>query len=106
MKRPAFALVLVCLGAMVAPLDTAVNVAFPSIAAAFEITPRDIVWVVIAFVFTQSLSSLLFGRLGDLYGHRRMFLIGMAGSVFAHGALGMASDFLSLVGLRALRGQR
>lgn len=104
MKRPAFALVLVCLGAMVAPLDTAVNVAFPSIAAAFEITPRDIVWVVIAFVFTQSLSSLLFGRLGDLYGHRRMFLIGMAGSVFAHGALGMASDFLSLVGLRALQG--
>ncbi|NBS64406.1 MAG: MFS transporter [Betaproteobacteria bacterium] len=104
MKRPAFALALVCLGAMVAPLDTAVNVAFPAIAAAFGVAPRDIVWVIIAFVFTQSLSSLVFGRLGDLYGHRRMFLIGMAGSVLAHGALAMAGDFLSLVVLRALQG--
>jgi len=89
---------------MVAPLDTAVNVAFPAITAAFGVPPRDIIWVVIAFVLTQSISSLVFGRLGDVYGHRRMFLIGMAGSVLAHGALAMASDFLSLVALRALQG--
>lgn len=104
MRRPSLALVLICLGAMVAPLDTAVNVAFPVIAEAFKVPPHDIIWVVIAFVLTQSISSLVFGRLGDLYGHRRMFLIGMAGSVFAHGALAMASDFLSLLGLRALQG--
>lgn len=104
MKRSTRAVAVVCLGAVVAPLDTAVNVAFPAIVAAFGVAQRDIVWVVISFVLTQSLSSLLFGRLGDLYGHRRMFIAGIVGSILAHAALAFAADYLSLVALRALQG--
>ncbi len=89
---------------MVAPLDTAVNVAFPVITAAFEVAPSDIRWVVVAFVLTQSLVSLLVGRLGDLSGHRRMFMLGMFASVVAHGVLAWAPDYSSLIGLRALQG--
>ncbi len=94
----------VCLGAMVAPLDTAVNVAFPAIVSAFNVPARQIVWVVVAFVLTQSVVSLLFGRLGDLYGHRRVFMLGVLASVVAHGVLIWAPDYSTLVALRAVQG--
>lgn len=94
----------VCLGAMVAPLDTAVNVAFPVIVSAFDVPARQIVWVVVAFVLTQSVVSLLFGRLGDLYGHRRMFMLGVLSSVVAHAVLAWAPDYSTLVALRAVQG--
>ena len=85
----------VCLGAMVAPLDTAVNVGFPAIVAAFGVAPRHIIWVVVAFVLTQSVVSLVFGRLGDLFGHRRMFMLGVAASVVAHAVLAVALEHRS-----------
>ena len=99
-----WAIAVVCLGAMVAPLDTAVNVGFPAIVAAFGVAPRHIIWVVVAFVLTQSVVSLVFGRLGDLFGHRRMFMLGVAASVVAHAVLAVAPDYATLVGLRALQG--
>jgi len=101
---PLAAVALICVGAMVAPLDTAVNVAFPNIVESFGVAPRDILWVVLAFVFTQSVASLLFGRLGDLYGHRRMFMLGMLASAIANAALALAPGYGWLIGLRALQG--
>jgi len=101
---PLAAVALVCVGAMVAPLDTAVNVAFPTIVESFGVAPREILWVVLAFVFTQSVASLFFGRLGDLYGHRRMFMLGMLASAIANAALALAPSYGWLIGLRALQG--
>jgi predicted MFS family arabinose efflux permease len=97
-------LVVVCLGASLAPLDAAVNAAFPAIVTAFGRSPRDIQWVILAFVVVQSLASLLFGRLGDRWGHRRMFAIGVAASVFTHAGIVLAPDFATLVAWRALQG--
>ena len=101
---PLAAVALICVGAMVAPLDTAVNVAFPNIVDSFGVAPREILWVVLAFVFTQSVASLFFGRLGDLYGHRRMFMLGMLASAIANAALALAPSYGWLIGLRALQG--
>lgn len=101
---PLAAVALICVGAMVAPLDTAVNVAFPNIVESFGVAPREILWVVLAFVFTQSVASLLSGRLGDLYGHRRMFMLGMLASAIANAALALAPGYGWLIGLRALQG--
>jgi MFS family permease len=104
LRNPVFGLFLVCAGALVGPLDTAVNVAFPAMTAAFGLALRDIQWVVIAFVVAQSFVTLVSGRLGDLYGHRRIFAIGMAACVLAHTAAGFAPDYAWLVAMRVLQG--
>jgi MFS family permease len=102
--RARLGLAIVCLGALVAPLDTTVNTAFPVITAAFGLPARDVQWVVIAFVIAQSSLALVFGHLGDRFGHRRVFAIGLAASVLAHAAVALAPDFPSLVGARVLQG--
>lgn len=94
----------VCLGALVAPLDTTVNTAFPVITAAFALPLRDIQWVVIPFVLAQSSFALVFGHLGDRLGHRRVFALGLGASVVAHAAVALAPDYPTLVGMRVLQG--
>lgn len=64
-------LAVVCLGASVGPFDATVNTAFPVITAAFGWPRHEIQWVVIAFVLAQSSLTLVFGRLGDLFGYHR-----------------------------------
>ena len=61
-------LLVVGLGTLLAPFDTAVNIAFPSITRAFELSLEDIRWVVIAYVLTYASLMLACGRLGDLVG--------------------------------------
>jgi MFS family permease len=95
---------LICAGALLSPLDSSVNIAFPSIVESFAIEPRDIQWVVIAFVVAQSLASLAFGRVGDLHGHRRVFAAGLACCVLAHWAVAQSETFGMLVATRALQG--
>ncbi len=102
--RRRLALLAVCLGTLAGPLDTTVNTAFPVISAAFALSPQAIQWVVIAFVLTQTCLTLVFGRLGDLFGHRRIFAIGLATCAVAHLAVGLAPDFPTLVAMRVLQG--
>ena len=75
--RPRLALAVVLAGASVAPLDTAVNVAFPAITAAFSLELPEIRWLVIVYVLTYGALMLVGGRLGDLHGYRRVFGIGL-----------------------------
>lgn len=102
--RRRLALLAVCLGTLAGPLDTTVNTAFPVISAAFALAPHAIQWVVIAFVLTQTSLTLVFGRLGDLFGHRRIFAIGLATCAVAHPAVGLAPDYPTLVAMRVLQG--
>jgi MFS family permease len=95
---------LICAGALRSPLDSSVNIAFPSIVDAFAIQPRDIQWVVIAFVVAQSLASLAFGRVGDLHGHRRVFTAGLACCLLAHWSVALSQTFSALIATRALQG--
>ena len=67
--RSAFGLAVICLGTLVAPLDSAVNIAMPSISRAFDAAIADIRWIVIAYVLTYSSLLLVFGKLGDLFGY-------------------------------------
>jgi MFS family permease len=98
------ALAVVCAGALLGPLDTSVNVAFPAITEAFALALRDIQWVVIGYVLAQTGLTLLFGRLGDRLGHRRIFALGVASGALTHLAVGFAPDYATLVGLRVLQG--
>jgi hypothetical protein len=70
-------LMVLCLGVLMIVLDTTiVNVALPSIRADLGFTETSLVWVVNAYMLTFGGFLLLGGRLGDLYGHRKLFLIG------------------------------
>ncbi len=68
---------LVGLGASVVPLDTAVNIGFPDITASFGLPIEMIQWVVICYVLTYSSLLLAFGRIGDIFGHARVFRAGL-----------------------------
>jgi MFS family permease len=62
------------LGVATGPLDSAVNIAFPAITQAFDISLPTIQWVIICYVLTYASLLLSCGRLGDVIGHRRVFL--------------------------------
>ncbi|MFN0301414.1 MAG: MFS transporter [Burkholderiales bacterium] len=94
----------VCIGNLVGPLDSSVNVAFPAITAAFGIAITDIQWIVISYIIAQSSLTIVFGKIGDLFGHRRVFQIGMAACAIAHLLCGLAPTYQALVGWRMFQG--
>src|ERR1043166_1834407 len=83
MNRSTVQALAVGLGTAVAPLDTSVNIAFPAITRGFDLATADIQWVVICYVLTYTSLTLALGRIGDIYGHARMFRAGLIWSTVA-----------------------
>jgi EmrB/QacA subfamily drug resistance transporter len=99
------ALYVLCLGDLMIVLDTTiVNVALPSIRTDLGFTEASLAWVVNAYLLTFGGFLLLAGRLGDLYGQRRLFLIGITSFTVASLACGLANSKGLLVGARAVQG--
>src|SRR5919199_1057871 len=99
------ALIVLCLGSLMIVLDaTIVNVALPSIRADLGFSETSLAWVVNAYLLTYGGFLLLGGRLGDLFGHRRLFLAGITLFTLASLACGLASSQGVLVGARAVQG--
>src|SRR5580765_657080 len=99
------ALYVLCAGELMIVLDTTVvNVALPSIRESLAFTEASLVWVVNAYMLTYGGFLLLGGRLGDFYGHRRMFLHGIALFTVASLVCGMANTQWLLVAARAVQG--
>jgi EmrB/QacA subfamily drug resistance transporter len=99
------ALMVLCLGVLMIVLDTTiVNVALPSIRTDLGFTETSLVWVVNAYMLTFGGFLLLGGRLGDLYGHRRMFLVGLVLFTLASLACGIANSQGLLIAARAVQG--
>ncbi|WP_170979555.1 MFS transporter [Roseomonas sp. HF4] len=92
------------LGTAIVPLDGAVNVAFPSIAAAFGLEVPAIQWVVICYVLTYGSLMLAVGRIGDIFGHLRVFRLGLAWSAAAFVFCALAPGYGALLGARVLQG--
>src|SRR5437016_8823400 len=92
------ALIVLCLGDLMIVLDTTiVNVALPSIRTYLAFSETALVWVVNAYMLTFGGFLLLGGRLGDLYGHRRLFLAGIALFTLASPACGLGSPQAMLI---------
>ena len=99
------ALIVLCLGDLMIVLDvTIVGVALPSIKEDLEFTDASLAWVVNAYLLTFGGFLLLGGRFGDLFGHRRLFLIGIVLFTLASLACGSAGSQAFLVGARAVQG--
>src|SRR5712671_37726 len=99
------ALIVLCLGTLMIVLDTTiVNVALPSIRTDLHFSQTSLVWVVNAYMLTFGGFLLLGGRLGDLYGHRRLFLAGI--SLFTVASLACGLDLAGAAAHLARRAGR
>ena len=99
------ALYVLTLGSLMIVLDaTIVNVALPSIKDDLGFSETSLAWVVNAYLLTYGGFLLLGGRLGDLYGHRRLFLFGIALFTVASLACGLSTTQWMLVGARTVQG--
>src|SRR5690348_2771590 len=100
-----WALYVLCAGVLMIVLDTTiVNVALPSIRQDLGFSETSLVWVVNAYMLTFGGFLLLGGRLGDLYGHRRLFLLGLTLFTLASLACGLSGSREVLVAARAIQG--
>jgi EmrB/QacA subfamily drug resistance transporter len=98
-------LYVLCLATLMIVLDmTIVNVALPSIKDDLGFSETSLAWVVNAYLLTYGGCLLLGGRLGDLLGHRRLFLIGIVLFTLASLACGVATAKGFLVAARAVQG--
>ena len=104
-RRRWLALIVLCLGDLMIVLDTTiVNVALPSIRTDLAFTETSLVWVVNAYMLTFGGFLLLGGRLGDLFGQRRIFLVGIVIFTAASLACGLATTQDVLIAARAVQG--
>ena len=104
-RRRWLALIILCLGDLMIVLDvTIVGVALPSIKEDLDFSDASLAWVANAYLLTFGGFLLLAGRFGDLFGHRRLFLIGIALFTIASLACGLAVSQETLVGARAVQG--
>jgi len=99
------ALAVVCTGSLMNVLDTTiVGVALPAIRHDLGFTQASLAWVVNAYLLTYGGFLLLGGRLGDLFGHRRLFASGIGVFTLASVACGVAGGQGFLLAARAVQG--
>ncbi|HVT65725.1 MAG TPA: DHA2 family efflux MFS transporter permease subunit [Mycobacteriales bacterium] len=104
-RRRWIAFWILCLGELMVVLDsTVVNVALPSIRKDLGFSEESLAWVVNGYMLTYGGCLLLGGRLGDLYGQRRVFITGITGFTLASIGCGLSSSQTMLVAFRAVQG--
>jgi EmrB/QacA subfamily drug resistance transporter len=104
-RRKGLALALLCTAQFMVVLDfSIVNVALPSIQRDLGFSTQNLQWVISAYSLTLGGLLLLGGRLGDIYGRRFLFMLGLALFSFASLGGGLAPSGLWLIGARAVQG--
>ena len=103
--RPAAVLAIVLIGQFMAVLDSSVvNVAAPSIHAGLHASGAGLQLVIAGYTITYAVLLVSGARLGDLLGHRRVFLAGLTVFTLASLGCGLAGSTAQLVALRLVQG--
>jgi EmrB/QacA subfamily drug resistance transporter len=103
--NPWLVLVVLCTGFFMILLDTTiVNVAIPAMLSALNTTLDQILWVLNAYILVYAVLLITAGRLGDLYGQRNLFAIGLAIFIFASALCGISQNVDALIAARILQG--
>jgi EmrB/QacA subfamily drug resistance transporter len=98
-------LILLALAMFLVVLDSAIiNVALPAIKSALGFSTADLQWVVTGYVLTFGGFLMLGGRTADLYGRRRVLLIGVAGFTISSLLIGLSVSPAMMIALRAVQG--
>jgi len=104
-RNPWAALLVLCLGFFVILLDTTiVNVAIPTMLSSLHASLDQILWVLNAYLLTLAVLIVTAGRLGDIFGQRRMFIAGLALFTAASTACGLSQDANQLILARTIQG--
>jgi EmrB/QacA subfamily drug resistance transporter len=104
-RRRWIALIVVCLAMLMNALDgSIVNVALPSIQKDLHFSQANLTWVIDAYLITFGSFLLMAGRLGDLVGRKRVFLVGVATFTVASAVCGFANSQAMLIAGRFVQG--
>ena len=104
-RHHGWALVVLLVGAILPPIDYfIVNLALPAIRDGLHVQATELQLVVSAYACANAVMQITGGRLGDLYGRKRLFMIGMAGFIVASTICGVATNGAMLVGGRIVQG--
>lgn len=94
----------VAIGTFMGPLDSSVvNIALPSISTYFNTSMSTVQWVILSYLLIISSLLLTYGRLGDIYGHKKVYMIGFV--IFTLGSVlcGIGISIYALIFFRALQ---
>lgn len=105
MPSPRWTLTTLSLSMVMPSLDTSIaNVGLPAVAKAFDASFQEVQWIVLAYLLAVTALIVSAGRLGDLVGRRRLFLVGIAVFTVASLLCGIAPTLWLLVAARAVQG--
>ncbi|GAA0603640.1 MFS transporter [Streptomyces crystallinus] len=103
--HPWFTLITVAVGAMMVALDgTIVAIANPAIQKDLGASLADVQWITNGYMLALAVSLITAGKLGDRFGHRQTFLIGVVGFAAASGAIGLSGSAALVIAFRVLQG--
>ncbi|MET9969462.1 MFS transporter [Streptomyces sp. NPDC006356] len=103
--HPWFTLITVAVGVMMVALDgTIVAIANPAIQKDLSASFAEVQWITNGYFLALAVSLITAGKLGDRFGHRQTFLIGVVGFAAASGAIGLSSSIAAVVVFRVLQG--
>ncbi|MGW1780358.1 MFS transporter [Streptomyces sp. NPDC002143] len=103
--HPWFTLITVAVGVMMVALDgTIVAIANPAIQQDLGATFAEVQWITNGYFLALAVSLITAGKLGDRFGHRQTFLIGVVGFAAASGAIGLSDSIALVVVFRVLQG--
>jgi EmrB/QacA subfamily drug resistance transporter len=103
--HPWLTLLTVAVGVMMVALDgTIVAIANPAIQADLKASFADVQWITNGYFLALAVALITAGKLGDRFGHRQTFLIGVVGFAAASGAIGLSSSIAAVVAFRVLQG--
>lgn len=103
--RRNLAMVVIALGMIMAVLDAAIaNVALPAIADDLHVNPASSIWIVNAFQLAMTISLLAFSSLGDLWGYKRVYVVGLLLFSITSLICALSDSFVTLVIARGLQG--
>ncbi|MEW1641984.1 MULTISPECIES: MFS transporter [unclassified Streptomyces] len=103
--HPWFTLITVAVGVMMVALDgTIVAIANPAIQKDLGASFADVQWITNGYFLALAVALITAGKLGDRFGHRQTFLIGVTGFALASGAIGLSHSIAFVVTFRVLQG--
>src|SRR5688572_4132532 len=95
---PWLVLLAVSLGVIMVMLDgTVVGIANPSIQADLKASLSDLQWVTSGYLLALAVFLITAGKLGDLFGHKRVFLIGVAGFALSSVGIGLSAELADVI---------
>ncbi|MFB8758459.1 MFS transporter [Streptomyces sp. NPDC059852] len=103
--HPWLTLITVAVGVMMVALDgTIVAIANPAIGEDLKASWSDLQWITNAYFLALAVSLITAGKLGDRFGHRQTFLIGVAGFAASSAAIGLSQGITMVIVFRVLQG--